>query len=69
MEPLFIQNGVDIAVFGHIHSMERSYPVTYDATSKENIPSTIYICLECIVNRMRIETDNSMLIAANSFPI
>jgi len=32
MEPLFIQNGVDIAVFGHIHSMERSYPVTYDAT-------------------------------------
>jgi len=32
IEPLFVQNGVDIAVFGHIHSMERSYPVSYDAT-------------------------------------
>jgi len=32
MEPLLLQNGVDVAVFGHIHAMERSFPVTYDAS-------------------------------------
>jgi len=46
MEPLFIQNGVDVAVFGHIHSMERSYPVSYDATvcgSYSNPCGTVHV--------------------------
>jgi len=29
-EPLFFRYGVDLAYFGHIHSMEASYPIAFD---------------------------------------
>src|SRR5690554_2032085 len=30
LEPLFFRYGVNLAYFGHIHSMERTYPISFD---------------------------------------
>ncbi len=34
LDDLLVSNGVDIAVMGHVHSMERTYPLTTNAKSE-----------------------------------
>jgi hypothetical protein len=46
LEPLFFSYGVDLAFWGHIHSMEKTYPISFDSQVSgtfENPMGTVHV--------------------------
>ena len=65
LEPLFQRYRVDLALWGHIHMYERTYPLTYNgtrSTSREH--GTVHV----IVGKFPLQTPPVALIFTSSSP-